>query len=113
MVLWEATRERHFVDQASNDSGRLGEDYGLAAAAVILEEHVPTDVRDNVVENIQRRCADGALVALAGAEPIPRAEWTNLKIEFDGAGRPIVFWQNGTRAYRKISSIRARCCTTH
>jgi hypothetical protein len=66
MVLWEATRERHFVDQASDDSGRLGEDYGLAAAAVILEEHVPADVRDNVVENIQRRCADGALVALAG-----------------------------------------------
>jgi hypothetical protein len=102
VILWEATGNRDFVDQSSDDNGRLGEDYGLAAAAVILEEHVAESVRKDVADDIRRRCADGKLIALAGDEPIPAAKWTSLNIEFDRVGRPVVRWHNNTRAYRNI-----------
>ena len=51
---------------------------------------------------MRRRCANGELIAMTDASPIARAEWTTLNIKFDLAGRPGVYWLNGTRAYGNI-----------
>jgi hypothetical protein len=61
LILWVATRNRDCVDAASDCSGRYGGSYGLAAAAVQIEKHVPTEARERLIEEVRQKAVDGAL----------------------------------------------------
>lgn len=82
LVLWAATGRSELVDKASDDCGRLGEDYGLAAAAVLLEDIPAADCR-TVLNDIRDRLLNGDIRAKQGAREVSSAEWIGTEILYD------------------------------
>jgi hypothetical protein len=93
MILWIVTGDPDEVDQASDDSGRVGprSGYGGFAAAVRLEELLreQREQLEDAANDLRRRCLRGELRALSGQDPIPATTWIDLTIGFED-GVPFV-----------------------
>ena len=113
MLLWIVTRDPDEVDQASDDSGRVGprSGYGGFAAAVRLEELLREhrEQVEDAANGLRRRCLRGELKALSGRDPIPETAWIDLAIGFED-GVPFVrrlSQRTGDPAYDNIRFSRA------
>jgi hypothetical protein len=112
--LWVATRDRKCVDAGSDRNGRLGASYGLAAAAVQIDEQVaPGRVREKFAEEICKMAMDGELksfdYSLTPPKELPPITWMKLMIDFD-AGMPFVRWhddRNISTACRDLRFFKA------
>jgi hypothetical protein len=91
-ILWIVTGDPWVVDQASNDSGRLRENWGQIKAAILIDTlNLPREhVRDKADE-LRRRCLNGRMTAIDGQNhPIPKIEWRHLKIVLDNGNNPFI-----------------------
>ena len=81
-VLWIVTGDPWVVDQASNDSGRLGELWGQLKAAELIDNlNLPPEHVQDAADRLRRLCLDGTMTAIDGRNrPIPAIEWRHLKI---------------------------------
>src|SRR5262245_17042462 len=106
VFLWVATRNRNYVDAGSDPSGDLYRSsygpyrasYGLAAAAVQIDEQVPSgEVREKFAEEICQKAVDGLLkgidYSVTPPKELPPITWMKLKIDFD-SGMPFVRWRD-------------------
>src|SRR5712671_1859725 len=84
-VLWIVTGDPWVVDQASNDSGRLGELSGQLNAAVLIDNlNLPPEHVQDAADRLRRLCLDGTMTAIDGRNrPIPAIEWRHLEIVLD------------------------------
>jgi pyrimidine deaminase RibD-like protein len=86
MVLWAITGDRWAVDQASNDSGRLGEIFGQDRAKVVFDAlNVSRKRIRHAADELRRHCLSGHVKALVKARdlqwrPIPAIDWLHLDI---------------------------------
>ncbi len=89
-LLWDLTRDPEVVDEASNDSGRLGETWGQVKAAVLIDTlNLPREHVQDAADDLRRRCLDGRMTAIDGQNrPIPAIEWRHLKIVLDDENVP-------------------------
>jgi hypothetical protein len=108
-ILWAAHRKHEHVDAASDRSGSYGSSYGLAAAAVQIEEQVSAGrAHEHLVEEICQRYEDvveeirqkamhdelkGYDYSLNPPKELPSANWLKLRIDSDAHTRvPFVRW---------------------
>ena len=84
-VLWIVTGDPWVVDQASNDSGRLGELSGQLNAAELIDNlNLPPEHVQDAADRLRRLCLDGTMTAIDGRNrPIPAIEWRHLEIVLD------------------------------
>ena len=108
--MWAATRDRKCVDGASDRGGRLDASYGLAAAAIQIDEQVPPGrVREEFAEGICKKGMDGELkgidCSVTPPKKLPAISWTKLMIDFD-AGMPVVRWRDDRNIATAFSDLR-------
>jgi hypothetical protein len=82
MVLWAITADRWAVDQASNDSGRLGDDWGQHKAKLVFDAlNIPRERIQRAANELWRQCLSGSVKAIGDqGQPIPPNDWLGLKI---------------------------------
>jgi hypothetical protein len=105
LILWAATGNRRYVDQASDNCGEYGELYGCAAAAVLIEQHVPNSQQKVVARKVRRMAMKGHLKATSDSGDIPALTWARLEIGFDSA-MPIIRWRGHQGVLSAYSNVR-------
>jgi hypothetical protein len=109
LVLWVATRNRDHVDAASDRSGLYDVSYGLAAAAVQIEEQISEDQRVTTAQEIRQTVMSGKLIVYDAGPAVPVAllpiVWTNLEIVFDSSV-PFVRWRGHRSIAAAYSNLR-------
>ena len=90
VVIWAATKNGNFVDLASDNNGALlsdateSEQYGLSAAAAVIDQEKITDADiEGALETVHRLCRDGALIGETSGKAIPKDEWKSWVITLE------------------------------
>jgi hypothetical protein len=91
-LLWIVTGDPWVVDQGSNDSGRLRENWGQIKAAILIDTlNLPREHVRDMADELRRRCLSGRMTAIDGqSRRIPKIEWRHLKIVLDNGNNPFV-----------------------
>jgi hypothetical protein len=85
VILWAATRNPVFVDEASDACGALGkniessETYGLIRAAELLEKHMTPQQQRDTITNIRQACVAGIFKTSTQGQPISPDQWSVSK----------------------------------
>ena len=88
MLLWATTGNRWAVQQASNDSGRLGEEYAQRRAAVVIAAlGLSTKNFEHSSDELRRLCLAGRVKAMDDqGRSIPAADWIDLAFQIEDDG---------------------------